>query len=140
MENLNQAFFFVIDKIIDLQQFFIDRAWEIGKVVLLIAILSAALNYALTGTGLKENIIKILKATLFFIIVTLAYPIIIGFITSWTFSMAKESIYPSIKQYYETNSNEIANIVDGEVTETTVSLNQPGGAYGITQIIKTVSP
>jgi hypothetical protein len=104
-ENINNAFYFIIDKIIELQDFFMRQALGIGKIVLLIAILSAALNYALTGQGLKENVVKIMKATLFFLIVIFLYPRIIGFITSWTFSMAKESIYPSIEERF------------GEVTE-----------------------
>jgi len=97
----NNAFFFVVDKIIDLQSFFIGQAKSIGSVVLLIAILTAGLNYALTGNGLKENAIKILKATLFFLIVVFAYPNIIGFISKWTFDMAKDSIYPSVRSYFE---------------------------------------
>ena len=98
--NVNNAFFFVVDKIIALQDFFIGQALSIGRIVLLIAILSAALNYALTGNGLKENIVKILKATLFFLIVIAAYPRIIGFITNWTSDMAMKSIYPSVNAYF----------------------------------------
>ena len=67
METLNNAFFFVTDKIISLQAFFIGQALAIGQLVLLISILAAALNYALTGQGLKENIIKITKALIFFL-------------------------------------------------------------------------
>ena len=98
--NINNAFFFVVDKIIELQSFFIGQALFIGKLVLLIAVFSAAFNYALTGSGLKENIIKILKATVFFLIVIFAYPNIIGGITKWTFDMARESIYPSVASYF----------------------------------------
>jgi hypothetical protein len=98
--TINNAFYFVLDKIIDLQRFFREQAKGIGSVVLLIAILSAAFNYALTGTGLKENIIKILKATLFFLIVIGVYPRIISFITTWTYSMAEQSVYPSVSKYF----------------------------------------
>jgi len=98
--NVNNAYYFVIDKIIALQSYFIGQALFIGKIVLSIAIFSAALNYALTGTGLKENIIKILKATVFFLIVIAAYPRIIGGITKWTFDMARNSIYPSVASYF----------------------------------------
>ena len=98
--TVDNAFYFVVDKIIDLQGFFINTAWGIGYVVLLIAILSAALNYALTGQGLKENIVKIMKATIFFLIIIFAYPRIISFITSYTFSLAQGSIYPSIAEYF----------------------------------------
>jgi len=98
--SLNDAFYFVIDKIVELQGFFLGQAMVIGRIVLLIAILSAALNYALTGQGLKENIIKISKATLFFLIVIFAYPNIIGAITSWTFDMAEKSVYPSVRSHF----------------------------------------
>jgi len=57
--TVNSSFYFVADKLIDLQEFFINQAWAIGRVVLLIAVLSAGFNYALTGQGLKENVIKI---------------------------------------------------------------------------------
>jgi len=99
-DTVNNAFYFVVDKIFDLQGYFIDVAWVIGRYVFLIAVSLAALNYALTGTGLKENIIKILKATVFFFLVLLAYPKIVGAISSWTFSMAEKSIYPSVYSYF----------------------------------------
>jgi hypothetical protein len=99
-QTINNAFFFVIDKIIDLQEYFITQARGIGRVVFLIAILSAGLNYALTGTGLKENLIKIFKATVFFMIVISFYPRIIGWITSYTYSLAEESIYESVEDYF----------------------------------------
>ena len=64
---------------------------------MLISILAAALNYALTGQGLKENIIKITKALIFFFIVIFAYPQIISFITHWTFNMAHASTFGRIE-------------------------------------------
>ena len=97
METLNAAFFFVTDKIISLQAFFIGQALAIGQLVLLISILAAALNYALTGQGLKENIIKITKALVFFFIVIFAYPQIISFITHWTFDRAHASTFGRIE-------------------------------------------
>ena len=115
--ELNNSFFFVIDKITDLQSFFMREAMSIGSVVFLIAVLSAALNYALTGTGLKENIVKILKATVFFFIVFFTYPQIIGFITSWTFKMAEQSIYPSVNDYF----NETVEKVEINTTREVIS-------------------
>jgi len=110
MDGINSAFYFVIDRIIDLQAFFIRTARGIGAVVLLIAILSAALNYALTGTGLKENIIKIMKATVFCVVILFAYPQIVGAISSWTLGMARESVYPAVRDHYERTTSEIADI------------------------------
>jgi len=123
-DTINNSFFFVVDKIIDLQKFFIGQAWTIGKVVFFIALLSAGLNHAITGQGLKENIIKIMKATLFFMIVTLAYPKIIGFICSWTYDMAFQSIYPSVESQFKrtwTVTNEM---------QTSVDIGNSGDGYG----------
>jgi len=101
-DSLNDAFYFVVDKIVALQSFFIQQAFTIGKVVLLIAILSAGLNYALTGTGLKENVIKILKATAFFFVIMTFYPRIIGFMTTWTWNMAYQSVYKKVESHFNT--------------------------------------
>jgi len=106
-EIVNNSFYFVLDKIIDLMEFFTKEAYSVGRVCLLIALLSAALNYILTGTGLKENVIKILKATLFFLIVTAAYPKIIGWITSYTFNLAKGSVYKSVDDHFKVVTQKI---------------------------------
>jgi len=100
-DSINNAFYFVLNKIISIQGFFLDQAYAVGRIVLLIALLSAALNYALTGSGLKENLIKILKATLFFLIITAAYPRIIGWITNYTYDLAYGSVGGSVKKYFD---------------------------------------
>jgi len=110
--SVNNAYFFVADKILDLQVFFRSQARGIGRVVFLIAILSAALNYALTGTGLKENLIKIFKATAFFMIVIFSYPKIIGWITSYTFSLAEDSIYSDVRDHFYQTTNKTLDFVD----------------------------
>jgi len=99
--TINNAFFFVVDKIISIQSFFIKTAYSVGSVVLLIALLSAALNYILTGQNLKENMIKILKATLFFLIVIAAYPRVIGWITNFTYDLAYKSVGSDVSTYYD---------------------------------------
>jgi len=99
--NIDSAFFFVVDKIIALMDFFISQARNIGAVALLIAVLSAGLNYALTGQGLKENAVKILKATLFFLIAIAFYPRIVSFISSYAFQLAEGSVYPSVKSHFD---------------------------------------
>jgi hypothetical protein len=93
MNGLNDAFYFVIDKIITMQAFFTGTAWAIGRVALTISVVSAAVNYGLTGTGLKENIIKMLKAVVFFVIVMAAYPKIVSWITTTTFNLAQNAAY-----------------------------------------------
>jgi len=123
-DTINNSFYFVVDKLIDLQVFFIAQAWAIARVVLLIALLSAALNYILTGQGLKENIIKIMKATLFFIIVLLAYPKIIGFICSWTYDMAFKSVYGSVAAQFNRTTTVVTDM------QSQVSMGSSGDGYG----------
>ena len=108
MRGLNDAFYFIIDKIFELQVFFMKQAWAIGRVVLLIAVLMAAINYALTGGGIKESIIKIGKALLFFAIIMGAYPRIISYITTWTFDQARDSTYSSIESYFRKTQDSTA--------------------------------
>jgi hypothetical protein len=110
MDAVNSSFYFITDKMIELQAFFLRVANSIAYVVLLIAVLTAAVNYALTGTGLKENIIKIGKAFVFFSIVIFAYPNIVGWITDLTFSMARDSTYTGMTEYLRSTASEIENI------------------------------
>ena len=99
MGTLNSAFFFVIDKLVELQAFFWKQAWGIGRVTFLIALLTAAVNYAVNGQGLKDGLVKLAKATVFFFIIMFAYPRIIGWITNWTFNQAQASTYAQIEEY-----------------------------------------
>jgi type IV secretory pathway TrbL component len=105
MESANDIFYLITDKIIELQGFFLNVANTIARIVLLVAILIAAVNYALTGTGLKENVIKIGKAFVFFSIVIFFYPRIISWITDVTFNLAIESTYNG--RLYETIHSDI---------------------------------
>jgi hypothetical protein len=129
METLNTAFFFVTDKIIELQAFFLREAWNIGRIVLVISLSLAAINYALSGQGLKENLVKIGKAVVFFIVVMNLYPAIIGRITEWTFQKAYDSTYGSIAQYVEETK-----------TEVSVSLPAPGAPIGSAADLYSVNP
>jgi len=115
--NINKAFYFVIDKITDMMTYFLDVSKGLFKIVLLIALLTAGLNYILNGTGLKENLIKILKATLFFLIVTAVYPRIIGSITNITFKLAEGSVYKSVKEHF----NKVTDIVEKTFTSYTLA-------------------
>lgn len=81
MKGINEGYFFVIGKIIEMQAFFLKEAWVIGRVIFFIALCSAAANYAMTQTGLKENIVKMIKAVVFFVCVMGAYPRITNWIT-----------------------------------------------------------
>jgi len=111
-DTVNSAFYFVVNKIIFLQNYFIDTAYGVGRLVLLIALLSAGLNYVLTGSGLKENLIKIMKATVFFLIVIAAYPKIIGWITSYTYDLAYDSVGGSVKKYFDGKTETVKIVVE----------------------------
>jgi hypothetical protein len=112
MEQLNTAFYFVCDNIILLQSHFIEVAKNIAYIVLLIAVCMAGFNYALTGQGIKESAVKILKATLFFSVILFAYPRIISGMTAWTFNQAQASTYGTIGPYLDNAKTVIADHAD----------------------------
>jgi len=129
LENsVNNAFFFVVDKIISIQAFFITEAYAVGRLVLFIALLSAGLNYVLTGTGFKENMIKIMKASVFFLIVIAAYPKIIGWITNYTYNLAYNSLGSSVEQYY--NKKMVTMNKDVIIYSGSKVLSDGTGAFG----------
>jgi len=101
MEVLNTAFFFVTDLIVSIQGFFIAQAWNIGRYVLVIALATTAINYAVTGQGLKENIIKIAKAVVFFVLVMGFYPRLVGTITEYAFRWGHDSVYVYIAPHLQ---------------------------------------
>ena len=132
MNGINDAFFFVIEKIIDLQAFFLKEAWAIGRTVLLIAILSAAVNYAISGGGFKESMVKIGKASLFFFMIMFLYPRIIGYITAWTFEKARTSTYTSIEAYVNQTQTTIADSMTGQgmIIDEHGEVSYQKGTYG----------
>jgi len=109
METLNTAFFFVTDIIVSMQSFFRAQAWNIGRWVLTVSLSLAGINYAISGQGLKENMVKIVKAVLFFVIIMGVYPRIIGLITHTAFQWAHGSVYSHISRYIEDSQVEIAD-------------------------------
>ena len=111
MQGLNQSFIFVAVKLLELQTYFMTAARGIALVALTIAIGMAALNYAMTGTGLKESIIKILKAVVFYGIVLLAYPNIINWVTRTTFEWGSEST-ASVRSTIASDTSHIRNVAE----------------------------
>jgi hypothetical protein len=125
MNGINDAFYFVLDLIVYLQGYFTTLARQIGMVVFLIALGTTALNYAITGQGLQENLIKLLKATIFCIFILGIYPAIVGTITSWSYNWAKGSTYAKIEGIL----NETKQIM-AEDTEAAASANNSPGTAG----------
>ncbi|MDR3311793.1 MAG: type IV secretion system protein [Spirochaetaceae bacterium] len=126
MNGLNTAYFFVVEKILSFQSFFMDKAWDISRGVLLISLCLAALNYALTGEGLKGNLIKIGKAFVFFVLIMNLYPRIVEKITRWTFDAAKDSAYASLEEFIGNTKTAIAT----EAENTAAA--RAKGTYGAT--------
>ena len=133
MEFLNSAFFFVTDKIIELQGFFLNLARYVALVAITISVCMAAFNYAMLGTGLKENIIKLTKAVLFYSIVIFAYPSIVGWITNFTFQTARDSTLPSMQAYLQMmqtgiQEESMRQLLDNELpTYGGMAIQQAGG-------------
>lgn len=98
MNGLNSAFYQIIEKLFLIQSYFKSLAHSAAQVILVIAICSMAVNYALTGTGLKENIIKLLKAVVFYAVVMAAYPNIVSWLTVQTIAWAQNSTYDKTTQ------------------------------------------
>jgi len=126
----------VILTVTELQAFFIDFAQGVGRVTLLVAVLMAALNYALTGTGFKESIVKISKALIFYTLVIFAYPNIVSWMTQMTFTLAKDSTYSSMSGYLSSAARDMQDHarnqeLDGEVgTYGDMALNDYDNFFG----------
>ena len=72
-----------------------------------------AFNYAITGTGLKENIIKFSKALLFYSIVMFVYPAIVGWLTNMSFNIGHDAMRPTMSAHIQGEQNQILSASDG---------------------------
>jgi hypothetical protein len=117
----------ITDKIVSLQGYFIYEAWKIGRIVLFISLIMAAINFALTGEGLKQNLIKIGKALVFFIVIMQVYPRIVSNITQWTFNRARWSTWDNSVQK-NIDENIAATVEHVELSKT--AAQNPGASLG----------
>jgi len=113
--NIDNAFFYVVDLIFQILWYFRERSYDFAKIVLLIALLTTGLNYALTGTGLKENLIKILKATLFFFIVTAAYPKILAGVYSVVSELARNSVGKQVEDHFKARTEDVQQSITASI-------------------------
>jgi hypothetical protein len=113
MEGLNNAFFNVLEKLIDLQPYFISWAWNVARVVMLIALGFICVKHAINGQGLKEGLVKLgLSFTLFAIIIN-SYPKIIEKGNELMYSMAASSTYDGgLASYFTVQKQKIVQIVE----------------------------
>jgi len=128
-DALNSSFFFVLDKLVSLEGYFIDVSYAVARVILLIALLSAGLNYALTGAGLKENLIKIMKATVFFLIIAFAYPRVVSWITKVSFEIAYGSVGKDVESYFHGKVIKMEKIVSDSSFMTPGSSSSSPSSY-----------
>jgi hypothetical protein len=113
MEGLNNAFFNVLEKLLDLQPHFISWAWNIARVVMLIALGFICIKHAINGQGLKEGLVKLgISFTLFAIIIN-AYPRIIQKGNELVYNMAASSTYDGgLASYFTVQKMKIIQIAE----------------------------
>jgi hypothetical protein len=115
MEGLNFAFFNVLEKLLDLQPHFIKWAWNVARVVMLIALGFICVKHAINGQGLKEGLVKLgMSFTLFAIIIN-AYPKIIEKGNALMYYMASSSTYDGgLASYFTIQKSKITEIAETE--------------------------
>jgi len=108
---IDNSFFFVLDKLIRIEGYFIDVAFDVARGVLLIAILTACLKQLLTGEGLKQGLIQTMKAFVFFWIIVAAYPRVVSWITTYAYDLAYGSTGASVSTYFTAKVQKMERIV-----------------------------
>jgi type IV secretory pathway TrbL component len=110
---LNNSFYFVCDLIIRMQGYFTGLAGTIAGICLLIALATAAINHAVNGQGIKDSLIKIAKALVFYFVIMSVYPSLVGTLTKWAFAWSKESLWDGkVEEYFKTKTVYIAELAE----------------------------
>jgi type IV secretory pathway TrbL component len=95
-------FFDILSSLMDLQGYFIQQAWFIGRIVMIFAIGINAIKYAIKGEGLKEPLVKLAIAFISFYILINAFPRLIngltGLVSQWAVASTNENISDMIDQ------------------------------------------
>ena len=126
MEGLNNAFFNVLEKLIDLQPHFIAWAWNVARVVMLIALGFICVKHAINGQGLKEWLVKPGMSFTIFAIIINSYPKIIEKGNELMYNMAASSTYDGgIASYFTIQKEKMIMIAEG-TTEYVSSWNYGG--------------
>ena len=93
---LDAPFFTVLEDFASIQSYFIGQAMVIARILLLLNIGLIAIKYAIKGSDLKEPVIKLVMAWLFFIVTINMYPHIIKGINEIVFQWSYSSTYDKI--------------------------------------------
>lgn len=93
MSWLDEPFFDLLSQINSLFAYFMKIAWAIAGVLLTINLGIFWIKYALTATGLKEELIRTTSACILFFIIMSSYPAIITGLNSLVYKMAMASTY-----------------------------------------------
>jgi hypothetical protein len=117
MEGLNAAFFNVLEKLLDLQPYFIAWAWNVARVVMLIALGFICVKHAINGQGLKEGLVKLGMSFTLFAIVINSYPKIIEKGNELMYDMASSSTYEGgLSSYFTVQKEKITQIAETVTT------------------------
>jgi type IV secretory pathway TrbL component len=90
---VDAPFFDLLDKLTGLQGYFLQQAWFIGRIVMLMCFGLAAIKYAIKGEGLKEPMVKLVIAFISFYILMTAYPSIVSGLNKIIFEWSYNSTY-----------------------------------------------
>ena len=120
---IDNSFFFVLDKLIRIEESFIDSAWDVAHVILLIAIFSCALKQLLTGEGLKSGMIQIMKAFILFWLIIAAYPRVISWITNYSYNLAFGSVGKSVEEHFKAKVKKLEIVVSSTASSGTTYHN-----------------
>jgi type IV secretory pathway TrbL component len=90
---VDAPFFDLLDKLMGLQAYFLQQAWFIGRIVMVMCLGLAAIKYAIKGEGLKEPMVKLAIAFITFSILMNTYPLIVSGLNKIIYEWSYASTY-----------------------------------------------
>jgi type IV secretory pathway TrbL component len=90
---VDAPFFDLLDRLTELQAYFLGQAWFVGRIVMVMCLGLAAVKYAIKGEGLKEPVIKLAIAFISFFILMNAYPSMVSGLNKLIYSWSYASTY-----------------------------------------------
>jgi type IV secretory pathway TrbL component len=127
---VDAPFFDLLDKLVELQAYFLQQAWFIGRIVMGMCIGLSAVKYAIKGEGLKEPLVKLAVAFISFYILINAYPSLVSGINRLVYEWSYVSTYQG-------GVADMLNDAQGNYDFWQEKLNKDSEAYS--DIIKTVA-
>jgi hypothetical protein len=90
---VDAPFFDLLDKLMELQAYFLGQAWFIGQIVMVMCLGLAAIKYASKGEGIKEPMVKLTIAFISFYILMNAYLSIVSGLNKLIYEWSYASTY-----------------------------------------------